>query len=176
MTVGGGRSPAPRGISELWRDDEARSLAPDGFRVPRAGEIFKNPNLAATFRALAKDGKKGFYTGRIAEELIKVCSDRGGHLVLEDLENHMNLGSEPVEPISLKFNGQNASKTQSARVDGADGLGATESQGVEVWEHPPNGQGIVALIALGLIEELERTGKIPHFRRRTSTTAPNTYT
>jgi len=139
--------------------------APDGFRAPRAGEIFKNPNLAATFRALAKDGKRGFYTGRIAEEIIKVCSDRGGHLVLEDLENHMNLGSEPVEPISLKFNGQNASKTQSACVDGADGQGATEtSHGVEVWEHPPNGQGIVALIALGVIEELERTGKIPLFK------------
>lgn len=144
---------------------KADASAPDGFRAPKAGEIFKNPTLAATFRALAKDGKKGFYTGRIAEELIKVCKERGGHLELEDLENHMKLGTEPVEPISLKFNGQNISKTQSAFVDGTDGQGAKEdSHGVEVWEHPPNGQGIVALIALGVIEELERTGQLPLFK------------
>lgn len=132
--------------------------APDGFRAPGPGEIFKNPNLAATFRALAKDGKKGFYSGRIAEALVKVCGDRGGRLTLEDLENHMNLGTEHVEPISLKFNGQNISKTQGASPDGAD------NQGVEVWEHPPNGQGIVALMALGILEELERTGQIPTFK------------
>lgn len=145
----------------LKRDPKAK----DGVRAPKAGEIFKNPELAATFRALAKEGKKGFYQGRVAEELIKVCKDLGGHLELSDLENHMNLGTEPVEPISLKFNGQDVSKTQSAFIDGADGQGkSSDSHGVEVWEHPPNGQGIVALIALGILEELERNGKVPKFK------------
>lgn len=142
------------------------SNAPDRFRAPLAGEIFKNPSLAKTFTALAKEGKKGFYTGRIAQEIVKVCKDLGGHLELEDLITHMKFGSESVAPISLKFNGQNIGKMQSHFVDENDvKAAAAESHGVEVWEHPPNGQGIVALMALGILEELELTGKIPHFER-----------
>src|SRR5262245_8169762 len=97
--------------------------APGGVRAPMPGDIMKNPTLAQTFRTLGKEGKKGFYTGRIAEELVKVVQDLGGHLELADLEDHLARGSESVEPISLKFKGQ--------------GLG--EAAGVELWEHPPNG-------------------------------------
>ena len=104
----------------------------------------KNPTLAQTFRALGEQGKKGFYTGRIAEELVKVVRDLGGFLTLDDLKHHMEAGSEPVDPISLKFTGQGC-------------------KGVELWEHPPNGQGIVALMALGIIQELEKSGKIATF-------------
>lgn len=147
--------------------------APDGFRAPMPGELFKNPYLANTFRTLAKEGKKGFYSGRIAEAIVKVCKDLGGHIELEDLKKHMELGSERVAPISLKFNGQDISKTQSKFVDGADGQDvSSESHGVEVWEHPPNGQGIVALMALGILEELEKTGKIPLFKEKDHNTAP----
>jgi gamma-glutamyltranspeptidase/glutathione hydrolase len=147
--------------------------APDGVRAPRAGEIFKNTNLANTFRSLAKEGKKGFYTGRIAEAYVKVCKDLGGHIELEDLKNHLELGSEPVEPISLKFSGQNVGKNQSQCVNSVDGQSTNpEDHGVEVWEHPPNGQGIVALMALGILEELERTGKIPAFTPEQHNSAP----
>lgn len=121
--------------------------AEGGVRAPAAGEVLKNPTLAKTFRALAEHGKEGFYTGRIAEEVVKVVKDLGGYLELDDLKHHLEVGSEPVEPISLKFTGQ--------------GLG--EENGVELWEHPPNGQGIVALMALGIIQELEKQGKIPKF-------------
>ena len=110
----------------------------------------KNKCLAQTFRTLASEGKRGFYQGRIAEELIKVTKSLGGHLELDDLKHHLEAGSEPVEPVSLKFQGQGLNK------DGKD-------NGVELWEHPPNGQGIIALMALGIIEELEKTGKIPTF-------------
>jgi gamma-glutamyltranspeptidase / glutathione hydrolase len=120
----------------------------DGVRAPRAGEIMKNPTLAQTFRTLATEGKKGFYTGRIAQEIVKVVKDRGGHLELDDLKYHLEKGNDPVDPISLKFIGQ--------------GLG--EERGVELWEHPPNGQGIVALMALGIMQELEKQGKIPTFK------------
>ena len=136
------------------------------------GELFKNPNLAQTFRKLAKEGKKGFYSGTIAEEIVKVCQNLGGHLELEDLKKHMELGSEPVAPISLKFNGQDISNIQGKFVDGVDGQDiSSESHGVEVWEHPPNGQGIVALMALGILEELEQTGKIPQFKPKDHNTA-----
>lgn len=138
----------------------------DDYRAPQAGELFKNPGLAATFRALAKDGKKGFYTGRIAEEIIKATKDRGGFLELEDLKNHMDLGSEPVAPISKVFKSQGYDQRLDNYTDGATGQGTNEdNQGVEIWEHPPNGQGIVALMALGILEELEKTGKIPVFKQ-----------
>ncbi|PKS07730.1 hypothetical protein jhhlp_006338 [Lomentospora prolificans] len=135
-------------FAEMLKNDPN---APDGVRAPRAGEIMKNPELAKTFRTLATEGKKGFYTGRIAEELVKVVQDLGGHLTLDDLQHHLEQGSEPVEPISIKFTAQGAA--------GGDNGG----DGIEVWEHPPNGQGIIALMTLGLIQELEKAGTIPRW-------------
>ncbi|EKD14820.1 uncharacterized protein L3040_003961 [Drepanopeziza brunnea f. sp. 'multigermtubi'] len=128
---------ASSNFSEMLKKDPTTS---DGFRAPRAGELMHNPNLAETFRTLGKEGKKGFYTGRIAHEIVKVVQDLGGHIEHDDLVHHMALGTERVDPISLTFRDE-----------------------VEVWEHPPNGQGIVALIALGILEELENNGTIPKF-------------
>ena len=140
--------------------------APDGgVRAPKAGEIIKLPHLARTFRTLATEGKKGFYTGRIAEEIIRVVKSLGGHLELADLAHHLETGgSEPVEPISLKFTGQGLTNSSS----GAAAAGG----GIELWEHPPNGQGIVALMALGILQELERAGQIPTFTPADHNTAP----
>lgn len=117
----------------------------------------KNPTLANTFRTLAKEGKKGFYEGRIAQEIVKVLKDLGSYIELEDLSYHAEVGTQETEAISLKYTGQGIASKQAPGTDGE------ENQGVEIWEHPPNGQGIVALIALGILEELERTGKIPKF-------------
>lgn len=136
---------------------KADSSAPDGVRAPKAGEIIKLPNLAKTFRTLATEGKKGFYSGRIAEELVKVVNDLGGHLELADLHHHLETGSEPVEPISLKFPSPH---------------GSSETDGVELWEHPPNGQGIVALMALGILKHLIAQGTIPAFGPSEHNTAP----
>lgn len=120
--------------------------AKDGCRAPKAGEIMKNPTIANTFKLLAKHSKKGFYEGEVAEQLVKVVSDLGGYITLDDLKHHAETGSEPVDPISLKYTGQ--------------GVGDSTNGGIELWEHPPNGQGIVALMALGIIQELEKQGKI----------------
>lgn len=121
--------------------------AKDGCRAPRPGEIFKNPTLANTFKLMAKHGKKGFYEGEVAEQIIKVVTDLGGRLTLDDLKHHMETGSEEVDAISMKV----------------EGLGLKEP--VELWEHPPNGQGLVALIALGILQELEKAGKIKTFTK-----------
>ncbi|KAK3326273.1 nucleophile aminohydrolase [Apodospora peruviana] len=142
-------------FAEMLKSDAA-SPSGDGVRAPMAGDIIKLPNLASTFRTLATEGKKGFYTGRIAEELVKVCRDLGGHITLDDLQHHLDTGSEPVEPISLKFHGQ----------------GLSDKTGLEVWEHPPNGQGIVALMALGILQELESASVVPTFTPKDYNTAP----
>ncbi|KAF2737018.1 gamma-glutamyltranspeptidase [Polyplosphaeria fusca] len=137
------RRASPNGSEMLKKDPAAK----DGCRAPKAGEMMKNPTMANTFKLLAKHGKKGFYEGEVAEQIVKVVSDLGGHLTLDDLKNHADVGSEPVDAISLKYTGQ--------------GIGEqTGGHGIELWEHPPNGQGIVALMALGILQELEKTGKI----------------
>ncbi|KAL1614642.1 hypothetical protein SLS54_009612 [Diplodia seriata] len=144
-------------FAEMLKKDAA---AKDGCRAPRPGEIFKNPTLANTFRLLAKNGKKGFYEGPVAEALIKVVQDLGGRLTLQDLKKHAELGSEPVDAISLKFHGQGVGELHKEHMhDGGD-------EGVEVWEHPPNGQGIVALMALGMLQELEKAGKVSRFTHK----------
>jgi gamma-glutamyltranspeptidase/glutathione hydrolase len=112
----------------------------------------RNPTIANTFKLLAKYGKKGFYEGEVAEQIVKVVSDLGGLLTLEDLKHHAETGSEPVDAISLKYTGQ--------------GVGENTDGGIELWEHPPNGQGIVALMALGIIQELEKQGKISKWSHR----------
>lgn len=78
----------------------------------------------------------------MAEAILKVSQKHGGYLTLEDLKNHK---SEEVDPVSL-------------RLDLPSGKDSTD-----LWEHPPNGQGIVAQMALGILTELEKDGKIPHF-------------
>ncbi|KAB2110827.1 hypothetical protein AG0111_0g1325 [Alternaria gaisen] len=132
----------------LKASPNGREMLKDG-RAPKAGEIMKNPTIGNTFKLLAKHGKKGFYEGEVAEQLVKVVQDLGGYLTLDDLKHHAETGSEPVDPISLKYYGQKV------------GNRPPPEGGIELWEHPPNGQGIVALMALGIIQELERQKKIP---------------
>ena len=145
-------------FSEMLRRDAS---AKDGVRAPGPGEIFRNANLAKTFRTLAAEGKEGFYTGRVGQALVKVVQDLGGHLELDDLAQHAKLGTQSVDSISLHFRGQNVGKLPSSSVKDGEAY-----SGVKVWEHPPNGQGIVALMALGIIEALEKDGQIPHFKNQ----------
>ena len=125
--------------------------APHGYRAPRAGEVMRMPQLAKTLRTLAAEGKKGFYEGRIGNEIIKVVSKLGGYLSPDDLKHHCKVERGLSEPISLCFRGQ--------------GITETYKHGLHVWEHPPNGQGLVALMALGLLEEMEKLGLIQRFDR-----------
>ncbi|KAJ6155831.1 gamma-glutamyltranspeptidase [Penicillium chermesinum] len=116
---------------EMLKEDPS---APDGVRAPRPGEIMRNPNLAKTFRALATEGKKGFYTGRIAEAIVDVLKRQHAFLELSDLEDHLHTGTEETEAISLKLD------LKDVKAQDVNALTAVESC-VELWEHPPNGQG-----------------------------------
>jgi gamma-glutamyltranspeptidase/glutathione hydrolase len=132
---------SPNG-AEILRWDAASK---DHLRAPRPGEVMRNPTLANTFKLLAEHGKRGFYEGPVAQAIVKVISNLGGHVNLDDLKDHAIRGNEELEAIHLNYKGQSVNATRG---------------GINVWEHPPNGQGIVALIALGILEQLEITGKI----------------
>ena len=93
--------------------------------TPEKGQIFKNPDLANTLRTIVKNGKKGFYEGEIAQTIANFVQDQGGFLSYDDLKNHK---SEWIEPVSTNY------------------------RGYDVWELPPNGQGIAALQILNLLE------------------------
>jgi gamma-glutamyltranspeptidase/glutathione hydrolase len=123
--------------------------------------MFKNPMLGRTFRALAKEGKDGFYKGQVGEAIIAIVQQLGGDVALEDLEHHAQTEGQEVDAISLKVD--------PTAIAGEKRHGNAE---VEVWEHPPNGQGIVALMALGILKELSRTGKIPHFTAEEHNSVP----
>jgi gamma-glutamyltranspeptidase/glutathione hydrolase len=98
-------------------------------RGPRAGEVFCNPNLAASLRTLAQEGKQAFYEGRIAERIVAAVRQAGGLLSREDLAAH---ASEWVEPLSVPYH-----------------------RGVRVYECPPNSAGLAALLALNIARYLE---------------------
>jgi gamma-glutamyltranspeptidase/glutathione hydrolase len=85
----------------------------------------KNPYLANTFREIAKNGKKGFYEGKIAEEIVKILRNFGSVMTMEDMREHH---STFEDPISVNY------------------------RGIDNWEIPPNGQGITALMALNILE------------------------
>ena len=95
---------------------------------PEKGQIFKNQNLANTLRTIAKNGRKGFYEGPIAKTISDFIIEQGGFLSYNDLKNHR---SDWIEPVSTNY------------------------RGYDVWELPPNGQGIAALQILNLLEKFD---------------------
>ena len=99
----------------------------DGL-IPKKGQLFKNPDLANTLRVIAKQGRKGFYEGEIAQTISKFIIDQGGFLSYNDLKSHK---SDWVEPVSSNY------------------------RGYDIWELPPNGQGIAALQILNLLEQFD---------------------
>ena len=104
-----------------------------GGRAPKKGEMFRNPGLARTLRLLAAGGRDVFYQGEIAQVIDHFMKREGGFLTAEDLAAHT---STWVTPVSTNY------------------------RGYDVWELPPNGQGIAALQILNVLEgyDLEKVG------------------
>jgi gamma-glutamyltranspeptidase/glutathione hydrolase len=94
-------------------------------RAPRPGEVFQNPGLARTLRKVAEGGKQAFYQGEIAAAIAETVQAAGGCLSVEDLAAHQ---SDWLEPIGVDYHS------------------------LRIWECPPNGQGLAALLALNILE------------------------
>ena len=125
--------PVTEFIADLWQENvESRKDFPGvkevfmpGGAAPKTGDVFRNPNLANTYRMIADGGRDAFYKGDIARSIDAYMAEQGGFLTYEDMAAHT---SEWVEPVSTRY------------------------RGYDVYELPPNGQGIVALQMLNILE------------------------
>jgi gamma-glutamyltranspeptidase / glutathione hydrolase len=112
-------------VPVLKRWESSAGVYLPGDRPPRTGDVLRQPNLARTYRMLAKEGRKAFYRGPIARTITDYVQRSGGVLSVEDMQRHH---SDWVEPISTNY------------------------RGYDVFEFPPNSQGIAALEMLNIIE------------------------
>ena len=103
----------------------ARVFLPDG-EPPAAGQLFRNPDLAATLRRIGQNGRDGFYKGQTAAAILQLSQQFHGFLQADDLADFQ---PEWVDPVSTTY------------------------RGWTVWEMPPNGQGIAALSMLNIMEQ-----------------------
>lgn len=126
-------------IAYYWQMNADRIGHYDGFadvylpngKVPKKGDIFRNPALAATYEKIATGGRDAFYKGDIARTISAYMEAQGGFLNYEDLASHT---SNWVDPVSANY------------------------RGYDVWELPPNGQGIAALQILNVLEGYDIEG------------------
>ena len=115
----------------LERNEEPSTrsaLLLDGKRAPRAGEVFRNPDLAHSFRLLAEHGRDAFYKGPIAEAIVAYSDQHDGFLTMKDFEDHT---STWVEPIFADYGNY------------------------RLYELPPNGQGIAALEMIKILGNVD---------------------
>lgn len=134
--------PVPPMIAHYWSfaesrfgEDEAfrRTFLPQG-RAVRAGEVFACPEQARTLRLIGESEGEAFYRGELAEAVTEYAARTGGYLTAADFAQHQ---PQWVDPVSINY------------------------RGYDVWEIPPNGQGIAALIALNILEGFEME-RYPH--------------
>jgi gamma-glutamyltranspeptidase/glutathione hydrolase len=111
--------------AKLESEPGARHTYLPGGRAPRAGEIFRNPDLAGSLRLIAAHGREGFYAGRTAEAILAISDENDGTMAAADLTE---FEPEWVDPISTTY------------------------RGWTVYELPPSTQGIAALMMLNLME------------------------
>lgn len=111
--------------SELLQGDRNAERLFLARGLPRAGDVLRNPDLATTFGAIRNAGADAFYTGRIAERIVRTLNAQGNLMSLDDLALHR---TERTEPLRINWNGR------------------------ELLAHPPNSQGATMLFAMGILE------------------------
>ncbi|HDP76313.1 MAG TPA: gamma-glutamyltransferase [Bacteroidales bacterium] len=123
-------------IAYYWQRNAQRLMQYEGFaevfmsngKAPSKGEIFRNPYLANTYELIAQKGRDEFYKGSIAKTIDDYMKRNGGFLTYNDLASHK---SEWIEPVSSSY------------------------RGFDIWELPPNGQGIATLQILNILEQFD---------------------
>lgn len=112
--------------------DSAKTYLPGGH-APEVGQMFQNSYLARSYRLIAERGKDAFYKGEIARQIVEYSEKHGGYFSRKDFEDHR---SDWIEPVSTNYRGH------------------------EVWQLPPNGQGIAVLQMLNVLEayDLKKMG------------------
>jgi gamma-glutamyltranspeptidase/glutathione hydrolase len=129
-------------IALNWKDSEKLLAATpeasaaylvDG-KAPATGTIHRQPDLARSLRSIAEQGRDAFYLGEIAQEIVRFSNTHDGLFTLDDFANHK---SEWVQPITSNY------------------------RGYDVFEIPPNGQGITTLMALNILAQTE-VSQLPH--------------
>jgi gamma-glutamyltranspeptidase/glutathione hydrolase len=125
--------PVSEYIAMLWQENApsragyagfAETFMPNG-KAPVKGQVFRNPRLAGTYEQIVQGGRDAFYKGEIARKIDAYMAEQGGYLGYEDFAAHR---SEWIQPVSTSY------------------------RGYDVYELPPNGQGIVALQMLNILE------------------------
>ncbi|WP_324669383.1 gamma-glutamyltransferase family protein [Geochorda subterranea] len=128
--------PVPPRTAAAWQASEARLGRREDFRAaflpggraPRAGEIFRQPDQARTLRLIGESWGEAMYRGELAQAIARYAERTGGYLTREDLARY---APEWVEPLAVPY------------------------RDIEVWELPPNGQGVAALLALGIARHFD---------------------
>jgi gamma-glutamyltranspeptidase / glutathione hydrolase len=129
-------------IARSWSDQAATLGSFEGFartflpggRAPTAGELFRCPDQVATLKLIAATEGEAFYRGGLAERIVAAAKAEGGVMILDDLAQHK---ADWVEPLGIDF------------------------KGYRIHELPPNGQGLAALIALGILDRIDLGGLDP---------------
>ncbi|HEY2411930.1 MAG TPA: gamma-glutamyltransferase [Pirellulaceae bacterium] len=130
-------APVPEVIGGYWRGaqtalratpEAAAAFLIDGERAPAVGEVMKLPQLAATLKLIAAQGRDAFYKGPIAQKIVAYSQSHGGYFSMADFTDHTD---DWIEPVSTNY------------------------RGYDVWELPPNGQGIAALEMLNVLEHFD---------------------
>ena len=116
------------GLERNQEPSTRAALLINGDRAPRAGDVFRNPDLAHSFRLLAEHGRDAFYKGPIAEAIVAYSDEHDGFLTMKDFEDHT---STWVEPIYADY------------------------KNYRLYELPPNGQGIAALEMIQILENVD---------------------
>lgn len=123
-------------IAYYWKSNSRALENYSGFKeiympngkAPAKGEVFKNPFLASTLTKIAEGGRDAFYNGEIAQKIVDYVRNEGGYLSMRDFQDHH---SDWIEPVSTSY------------------------RGYDVWELPPNGQGIAVLQILNVLENYD---------------------
>lgn len=117
-----------RSVLRFKKYENFQELYAPGGKLLEKGDIFKNPELANTYRLLAKKGRDAYYRGEIAKTMVKYSQRVGGFFQMEDFAD---FEPEWVQPLSANY------------------------KGYEVWELPPNGQGIAVLQMLNMLKTVD---------------------